>query len=126
MCVYVGIASNEDEDGVREFPQSCLWPHSVFTPLLFCVCAAVLLSFIHTLLRKRTVLQVHSRTASQTRHLKSNGMAEGQLTVLFLLFFSYNFVTQCCPQLEVKQSPNSNLLNTDGNYSKMHCSIVLH
>lgn len=93
LRVYVGNAGNEDEDGVREFPQSCLWPHSVFTQLLFCVSASVL----HTHPPK----EVASVTGTQQdivkySTLKSNRIAEGQLTVLFLLLFyitlSHNFV----------------------------------
>lgn len=95
-CVYMWETQVMAEDGAREFPQFCLWPHSVFTQLLFCVCAPVL----HT----RPPKEADSVKGTQQREVKhsnskvANQMAEGQLTVLFLLsslyveLSSHNFV----------------------------------
>lgn len=126
-CVCMWETQVIAEDGAREFPQFCLWPHSVFTQLLFCVCASVL----HTHPAKEagsvTGTQQDPVKHSELKSSKSNGWRPAYSFILFFIVVIYNsFITQFFPQLEVKGSPNSNLLNTDDNYSKIHRSVVLH
>lgn len=123
-CVHMWETQVITEDSVREFPQCRLWPRSVFRQLLFCVCASAL----HTPCQRTREHYRHTAEQSQTLKL-GNQTAEGQLTVLFLLSLLCVVLKQEVLLWDTgtaNGSPNSDLLNTSCNYSKMHLRVVLH
>lgn len=125
-CVRMWETQVITEDSAREFPQCRLWPRSVFRQLLFCVCASAL----HT---------PSQRTGEHYRYTAEHSNWEIKVLKASLQFYFYyhcyfSFVTQVVLKQEVllwdtgtaNGSPNSELLNTNGNYSKIHLRVVLH
>lgn len=129
MCVYVGNTGNHWGQCEGVPTMSPLATLCLQTAPLLCLCFCT----SHTLPENRGALQAHSRTGVRHSNWEIK-LLKASLEFCFYYHCYFSFVTQVVLKQEVllwdtgtaNGSPNSDLLNTNGNYSKIHLRVVLH